>query len=59
MIHDARIRKADGLRTKFARRECPENTAPSPSPVDIETADIDGLAHAEEIALARRHDDVL
>ena len=51
--------KADGLRTKFAHREYPENTAPSPSDVDIETADIDGLTYAEEIALARRYDDVL
>jgi len=49
--------KEDGLRTKFAHREYPENTAPSG--VDIETADIDGLTYAEEIALARRYDDIL
>jgi len=51
--------KADGLRTKFAHREYPENTAPSPSEVDIETVDIDGLSYAEEIALSRRYDDIL
>ena len=49
--------KEDGLRTKFAHREYPENTAPSG--VDIETADIDGLTYAEEVALVRRYDDIL
>ena len=51
--------KEDGLRTKFAHREYPENTAPSPSEVNIETVDIDGLSYAGEIALARRYDDIL
>jgi|APHM01.1.fsa_nt_gi hypothetical protein len=51
--------KEDGLRTKFAHREYPENTAPSLSEADIETVDIDDLSHAEEIALARRYDDIL
>jgi hypothetical protein len=51
--------KQDGLRSKFAHLEYPENTAPVPGDVDIETVDIDDLSCAEEIALARRYDDVL
>ena len=45
--------KTDRLRAKFVHPEYPENTAPSPSDVDIETADINGVTDAEEIALAR------
>ena len=51
--------KESELRDQFAHREYPENTAPDPSEVDITTVNIDEIDYAEEIALARRYDDVL
>ena len=51
--------KQRNLRTKFAHREYPENTAPSPEEVDIRTTDFDEITYATEIALARRYQDVL
>jgi len=51
--------KQSDLRTKFAHREYPENTAPSPEDVDITTIDLDEITYATEIALARRYQDVL
>jgi hypothetical protein len=51
--------KQSDLRTKFAHREYPENTAPSPEEVDIKTTDFDEITYATEIALARRYQDVL
>jgi hypothetical protein len=51
--------KESGLRTKFAHREYPENTARNPEEIDITTIDFDEISYATEIALARRYGDVL
>ncbi|MFC6942826.1 DUF6166 domain-containing protein [Salinirubellus sp. GCM10025818] len=51
--------KQSDLRTKFAHREYPENTALNPEEIDIATIDFDEIDYATEIALVRRYQDVL
>ncbi len=51
--------RESGYREQYMHREYPENTAPEPADVDIESIDMDTISYAEELALIRRYDDVL
>jgi hypothetical protein len=58
------INRSDFRNPEYRRaidgRNYPENTAPGPEDVpDLEDVDLDGITYAEEIALAKKYEDVL
>jgi len=51
--------RESSYREQYLHRDYPDNTAPKPDDVDIETINLKSITYAEELALIRRYDEVL